>query len=351
MKKKLLMAAVGAALVAGPVVTANAAATLYGHFHMSFDRFDNDNNVENGSLANNSSRFGIKGNEDLGGGLKAIYQVESGIFNPDEGSGGFGATLRNSFIGFTGGWGTVKVGRHDTPYKDLGRKMDSFNEEIGDLRNVIGNAGGAGSAFDNRVSNMIRYESPKFAGGWAAVVQHTSNNGSDVATNTAQKDNSVGITWSAGPIFLGLAWDEVGTTTNTDPAGIRLAGTYTFNDLTLGLLWESLSDVGGVSGADRDGLGVIASYKMGNNKLKFHWFEADEFDNAPNTGGSILAIGVDHQLSKTTKVYVNYAKADNDSVVSNFNVASGPGGHDAVAPAAGLGTSPTAFSVGMVLNF
>jgi hypothetical protein len=87
MKKKLLMAAVGAALVAGPMVAAHAAgATLYGHMHMSMDRYDNDVNEE-GMMANNSSRFGIKGDEDLGGGLKAIYQLESGIA-PDEGTGG-----------------------------------------------------------------------------------------------------------------------------------------------------------------------------------------------------------------------------------------------------------------------
>ncbi|MEK7207402.1 MAG: porin, partial [Pseudomonadota bacterium] len=114
MNKKILMAAVGMALVAGPMVAAHAAsATVYGHMHMSMDRYDNDVNEE-GMMSNNSSRFGFKGDEDLGGGLKAIYQAESGVFTIDEGSG-FGGTLRTTYMGFAGSWGTVKFGRHDTP--------------------------------------------------------------------------------------------------------------------------------------------------------------------------------------------------------------------------------------------
>jgi predicted porin len=318
---------------------------------MSMDRYDNDVNEE-GMMANNSSRFGIKGDEDLGGGLKAIYQVESGIFQIDDGTGGgakaqqgFGGQLRNSFVGFSGGWGTVKLGRHDTPYKDLGRKLDNFNEQVGDMRNLIGNK----SAYDNRISNMIRYESPSF-GGLNAVVQHTSNDGSDLAGNTANKDNSVGLNWSAGPLFLGAAWDEVGNTgSNNDTTGIRLAGAYTMNDFTFGLFWETLSDIAGTSGADRDAMGFVAAMKMGNNKFKFHWLDADELSNAANTGGDMWAIGVDHMFSKTALVYLNYASVGNDTA-STFNTASNPAGHgDNLAAVAGK--DATAFSAGYILKF
>src|SRR3989304_1240195 len=92
MNKKLLIAAVGAALVAGPMMAAQAAPTVYGHFHMSLDRYDNGKDAtsagstERGVMNSNSSRFGIKGDEDLGGGLKAIYQVEGGVFAADDGN-------------------------------------------------------------------------------------------------------------------------------------------------------------------------------------------------------------------------------------------------------------------------
>jgi predicted porin len=311
---------------------------------MSMDRYDNDVNEE-GMMANNSSRFGIKGDEDLGGGLKAIYQIESPIFAADEGTGGFGGTMRNTFVGFSGGWGTVKIGRHDTAYKDLGRKLDNFNEQVGDMRNFIGNKG----AYDNRISNMIRYESPNFSG-FNAVVQNSSNNGSDLAGNTANKDTSLGLNFSSGPLFVGAAWNEVANTgSNNDTTGIRLAGAYTMNDFTLGLLWESLSDIGGTSGADRDAMGFVAAMKMGNNKFKFHWLDADELDNAANTGGDMWAIGVDHMFSKTALVYLNYASVGNDTA-STFNTASGPGGHGDFL-AASAGKDATAFSAGYILKF
>jgi predicted porin len=339
------MAAVGAALVAGPMLAAQAETKLYGHFHMSMDRFDNDTK-EDGFMANNSSRFGIKGDEDLGGGLKAIYQVESGIFNADDGTSGFGNQLRNTFVGFSGGWGTVKLGRHDTAYKDLGRKLDNFNEQVGDMRNFIGNAG----TYDKRISNMIRYESPNFSG-FNAVVQNTSNNGSESVVPATGRDTSLGVNYSAGPLFVGAAWNEVANTySDNDTTGIRLAGAYTMNDFTFGLLWESLSDIGGTSGADRDAMGLVAAMKMGNNKFKFHWLDADKLDNTANSGGDMWAIGVDHIFSKTTLVYLNYASASNDSAAT-FGTASGPAGHGDSLATTVAGNDNTAFSAGYIINF
>jgi predicted porin len=360
MKKKLLMAAVGAALCAGPVIAAHAAgATLYGHMHMSFDRLDNDNGIEDGRMSNNSSRFGIKGDEDLGGGLKAIYQLESNIVNIDDGVGGLagtpvtntgfsngaGSSLRNTFVGFAGSWGTVKLGRHDTAFKDLGRKLDNFNEQVGDMRNAIG----ASTGWDNRVSNMIRYESPSFSG-LNVVVQHTSNDGSEALANSSQKDNSLGVNWSAGPLFLGAAWNEQGTGTTTEESGIRLAGAYTFNNIMLGLLWESLSDMGGVSGTDRDAMGFVAAMTMGNNKFKFHYLDADKTDNAATPDGAKLwAIGVDHTFSKTAMVYLNYASVDNDTGAA-VTTTSSNGGHGETLATTG-GKSPTGISTGVILKF
>jgi predicted porin len=325
---------------------------------MSLDRLDNDNGEEDGRMSNNSSRFGIKGDEDLGGGLKAIYQLESNIVNIDDGTGGLaggsgtGATtanaaLRNTFVGFTGSWGTVKLGRHDTAFKDLGRKLDNFNEQVGDMRNAIG----AGTGWDNRISNMIRYESPNFSG-LNVVVQNTSNDGSEVSANTSQKDTSLGVNWSAGPLFLGAAWNEQGTTNvnGNEETGMRLAGAYTFNNIMLGLLWESLSDMGGVDGADRDAMGFAAAMTMGNNKFKFHYLDADKTDNAVTPDGAKLwAIGVDHTFSKTAMVYLNYASVDNDTGAA-VTTTSSNGGHGETLATTG-GKSPTGISTGVILKF
>jgi predicted porin len=373
MKKKLLIAAVGAALVAGPMVAAHAAgATLYGHVHMSLDRFDDDavgGSTERGFISSNSTRFGIKGDEDLGGGLKTIYQIESGGLAADTGASGMGGTLRNTFVGFTGGWGTAKIGRHDTPFKDLGRKLDNFNEQVGDMRGIIGSGGINGWAnWDSRVSNMIRYESPSFSGLQVIYLYATAEGGTpsgagpgasttspDPTAGVAGDVNSLSLTWTGGPLFAGFGYEKHKTTTDEDETGMRLVGSYSMDAFTFGLFWETLEDLEGISGVETSTLGLVAAMKMGNNKFKFHWFEADDLDtpvgSADGTGGSLWAIGVDHTFSKTAMVYFNYATADNDTNASFVNVASANGGHGNGLPTAGGDTSPVGYSVGVILKF
>jgi predicted porin len=387
MKKKLLMAAVGAALVAGPMVAAHAAgATLYGHVHLSMDRIDNGGNgdyviinssgaesigssgdVERGFMSNNSTRIGIKGDEDLGGGLKAIYQIESGSLGIDDATNGFGGDLRNSFVGFAGSWGTVKLGRYDTPYKDLGRKLDNFNEQVGDARNIIGDGAvlsnnsvsaafigevGAGS-WDQRTKNAIRYESPNMSGITANFL-YSGNNGADETAAGTQSTKSLGVNWSSGPLFLGFGWEEHSTGSSDAETGMRLAGSFTFNNITLGAIYEMLEDIGGVGGLEKTVLGIMGAATMGNNKFKAHWYDMDELEDdagtLDGTGGSLWALGVDHTFSKTAMVYFNYAKADNDDNFNLVGVTSGNGGHGETV-FVGAGKSPQAYSVGTIIKF
>lgn len=361
MNKKFLIAAVGAALAAGPMMVANAASSaLYGHVHMSLDRYDNDDQgggAERGYISSNSTRFGIKGDEDLGGGLKAIYQIETGGIAMDTGASGLGGTLRNSFLGVSGGFGAVKIGRHDTPFKDLGRVLDSFNEQVGDARNAIG-SGGVNSWFnwDQRVSNTVRYESPTFAG-VQVTAQYATGEGSStmVASNTANDVVSLGARWTSGPILVGLAHETHRTQTSEDETGLRLVGRYDFGMADVGLFFEQLKDLEGTAGSDLKTMGVAANLKMGNDKVKLHYYKIDDLDGAGGgngTGGSLLAVGFDHAFSKTATVYVNYAKADNDNNANFVNVASANGGHGNAHSLPGTdGKSPSGFSAGMIVKF
>lgn len=348
MNKKLLTIAVGTALSAGVMITAQADTVLYGHFHMSLDRLDNDV-VKDSRISNNASRIGVKGNQDLGGGMKAIYQLETGVVALDEGTGGLGGTLRNSFIGLSGPWGTVKVGKHDTPTKDLGRKLDRFNEEIGDARNIYG----AGGAFDPRPSNMVRYESPKIAGGLTFNALHAGNNGAEQPLpNTAEKVTSANVIWDQGPIFAGLAYAVNGNATGTeDSTSIRAAGRFDFGMGDVGGLYERMSDLSGVSGRDQDVYGVFGSIKVGSvSRVKAQYFKAKDIDGtAAVDGGKLMAVGFDHNLGKTTRVYVSYAKIKNDSGAT-YNITSSNGGHGEVLPVS-AGRDSSAISTGMVIDF
>lgn len=361
MNKKLLIAAVGAALVAGPMLAAQAATTVYGHFHESLDRYDNGGgtpSTERGLLNSNATRFGIKGDEDLGGGLKSIYQVESGVFEADAGkntgtgtgSTGFGGQLRNTYLGFAdSSWGSVKLGRHDTPVKDISRKLDRFNEEIGDMRVVVGN-----QIFDARINNMVRYDSPSFSGVKFALLYGTPE------VKTEKRTTSGSATWSQGPLYLALGYEtnKFSSSTLKDEKDLRLAGQYDItNDLYVFALYDKMSDLSGTSGNDGKAWSLGAGYKMANNLLKFQYSKADKTDKATAVGTStddsskLWVVGVDHNFSKTTKVYVDYAKATNGGAATR-NVSSRYAGHgDDNVPTPSAGKSPKALSLGTIINF
>ncbi|MHB8623233.1 MAG: porin [Sulfuricaulis sp.] len=364
MKMKLLFVAVGAALSAAPMVVVHADTTLYGHLHEAFENVDNGTS-KFGAVESNSSRFGIKGNEDLGDGLKAIYQMESGIFNVNDGTGGLGGTLRNTYMGFAGSWGAVKVGRYDSPFKELGRTLDNFNEEVGDMRNILSGSSSGASIYDSRFSNMIRYESPTMAG-FNVNFAHSSKNGPenvpDPTHANGKSANSLGANWSGMGFFAGVAYqkdgfNQGGLVTKDHDNAWRLAGSYSFmEDATVGLIYQDLKDMFGED-LEQKAKGLTASYRLANNLIKFHYITADDESGTAcgtkcsSTGGKLWALGVDHSFSKSTLVYVNYAEAKNDSNQSGLSVVSGNGGNGLNDLPTKTGQTVKGITTGMILNF
>ena len=114
----------------------------------------------------NSSRFGLRGTESLGGGLNAIFQVESSI-NPAQSGGTLAG--RESFVGLQGGWGTFKMGRFLTPYDDIHPIFGNV-PDADDVDPVDGFAVGAGLPADEHRRlrrprrNSVRYDTPNMSG-------------------------------------------------------------------------------------------------------------------------------------------------------------------------------------------
>jgi predicted porin len=109
-----------------------------------------------------ANRVGVKGSEDLGNGLKAVYQVEFGVNfasadNAIPSGRNGGVSIRNSFVGLAGDWGTALVGRHDTPLKISTGKLDLFADTIADYNGTVG-------FHDVRADNVVAYISPSFSG-------------------------------------------------------------------------------------------------------------------------------------------------------------------------------------------
>lgn len=331
MKKNVIALAVLAAMAAPLAV--QAQPTVYGKVHVSLD----SNNVENAAgdttkdnfeLKSRASRVGVKGSEDLGNGLKAVYGLEWQVDVADTGN----LSARNQFVGLAGGFGTVLAGRHDTPMKISTGKLDFFADESGDYNSTVG-------FVDVRAPNAIAYISPNMTGlTIAAAVVPGEGAGADNAalTDYANDANgladvtSIALMYSAGPLYLSAA-HEAASSDALDQADdgytqIRLGAGYSVAGVDLALVYET-QDTGTDDGVgDRALTQVSARYNMGANAIKAMYGMADDWSEIDESGHTTYAVGFDHKFSKSTKAYAQYTAVDsddfggNDSTVLSFGM-------------------------------
>jgi len=343
MKKSLIALAIASA-VSAPAFAATSNVDIYGKLHFAVSMYDDQDDtldqINEMQFSSNASRIGFKGAEDLGGGLSAIWQIESGI-NIDEGNGSWAS--RNTFLGLKGDWGTVLGGKHDTPLKLVGRAVDLFGDTIADSRNVLG--GGS----DARASNVVAYISPNFSGFnviAAYVTDFTGN--TTTAPDADDKDvYNLNATYSNGPLYIGGAY---GDGNGHEAAGLgshwRLAAGYTFGNFKVVGQYDSLEDDSttvGTQNGDYDAWMLGASYTMGAMVFKGNYM-AGEYDGVNGAEPEQWTVGMDYNLSKRTSVYALYA--DGDSIV----LGGGAGSSDQIGSGAANG-DVNAFSVGVTHSF
>jgi predicted porin len=351
MKKSLIALAV-AGTFAAPAFAATENVDVYGKLHLSVNLPSDQTTTGNGSndlqLSSNASRFGIKGAEDLGGGLSAIWQFEQTLVMEESGDASKGELAnRNSFIGLKGGFGTVLAGRHDTPLKSVGRAVDLFGDTMADSRNVMG--GGS----DTRVDNVIVYLTPEMGGFGVAAAYFTddasaaSNNG-DAADDGAFNLNA---TYKNGPIYVGVGY---GDGDHHENAGLgshmRVAGGVTFGPAKIVAQYDSLEDDNALTGQAGDfaAFMVGGAFTMGNIVLKANYMEG-EYDGDLGTAGydaTQFTVGADYKLSKRTTAYALYAAGEEGVVMGE-----GAGTSDKLNSCGTCGTDISVLSVGMIHTF
>ena len=217
MKKSLIALAV---LAASGAAMAQSSVTIYGLVDAYVGQTSREvtgrpvplaadaklkQNVVNGSGQNNS-RWGLKGTEDLGGGLKALFVLEGG-FQPDTGANatisnqGGGLFGRQAWVGVESGFGTVGLGRQYPAYDDLrGATNMIYDSNFA----TTGAVWGTGlQDYQNRSSNAIKYISPSFSGFSGAVSYGFGEN----KTNTTDAENvaAIHVKYANGPLLVGFA--------------------------------------------------------------------------------------------------------------------------------------------------
>ena len=161
--------------------------------------------IDSGGM--NTSRFGMRGVEDLGGGLKAVFALEGGI-NVDTGATNSGSLFgRQAFVGVDGGFGTVTLGRHLTAYDALRGATNHSDNAIlfsfSQLRSVYSNGV---VDYASRTSNSLAYTSPSFGGFSGALVLGTGED--KTGAQSASRNNSFHLKYANGPLLVGYAYQN-----------------------------------------------------------------------------------------------------------------------------------------------
>ncbi|MCP5278199.1 MAG: porin [Thiobacillus sp.] len=353
MKKSLIALAV-AGTFAAPAFAATSNVDIYGVIKSSYDYINTDAAVGGANpdddltrISSNSSRIGFKGSEDLGGGMKAVWQWETGLTTDTSGAA---TGNRNTFVGLAGGFGTFLVGTHDTPYKLATGSLDVFGDTMGDYNTIMGSTNGTNN-FDLRGSNVWAYISPTFSGFHAALARVNANEAGTQGAADGDAWSLAGI-YSNGPLFGSLAWEKhengvAGAGATSDLTAWKLGVGYKFGDAKVGVGYESMDDDAGATVNDRNAWFINGAYAMGPITLKAQYAKAEDGDTAASTGADYWAIGADYALSKRSKVYALYASTDNDAGATYTTGGAGAGG--TFAPAAG--TSPSTISIGIEHSF
>jgi len=368
MKKSAIALAVAAALAASGAV--QAETTLYGSARVSIDYTDDDGIKKglirefpgiddravdgNWDLFNNSSRLGVRGSEDLGGGLSAIYQYEFGV---DTTEGGNFNSNRPRVLGLRSeAWGQFSVGTQYTPYYNLVGIQDIFNSSrTFDPTQYLGYV---------RLDNSVYYTTPSWGGfnleGMVII------DGDEFNDRTgADKDGidawNIAAKFARGPFFIGGTYfkvegdkadnfeskidtDQWAVTASYAFGSFNLAATYEqgdSNDFTV-VARELAADLAAdgllreVDDDDTRNVILTGEYSFGNNVLRaaYYYTEPDfsvrTTDFFVEVDDQVLLIpgqkfeeddalqhftlGFQHNLSKRSRLWVEYLyRNDNDT--------------------------------------
>lgn len=303
MKKNLIALAVTAAITAP--MTAQAAPTIYGKLNQAIESVT-DEGIQVTSVA---SRLGVKGSEDLGNGLQAVYKIEFEVtMSDDAGSAGPGIKNRNQYVGLAGGFGTVFMGRHDTPFKMV-QSSDLFNDgHFTDDSRFNGGLGFGGKTGEVRANNVFAYVSPAF--GEVKVIVAGADAAADAKDNSTTNIISTGVTYGSAKkgVYGAIGYNTFDKVTGADGSETRLTGQYKENGVIANLSYNTADfKAGGTSGTT---ITTNLAYKMGHvmPKIKYATIKY-KGGNSSNS----LGLGMDYELGKSTEMYIDYVSLDKNN--------------------------------------
>jgi predicted porin len=312
MKKSLIALAV---LASSGAAMAQSSVTLYGWIDTYLANTTVDNGVTSTSTTSmntgavNGNRWGLKGSEDLGGGLMANFQLEQGFTVDDGAPASTRQFHRQAWIGFSGGFGAVKMGRVYTAYDDVnGVGNPVFDSAMSPTANVYKSNG-----YSSRIDNGLRYESPAMSG-FSATLSANMSEGVTTAT-TAQ---AIKVAYSAGPLSAAFGYQTEGSgTTAADKKFTRLGAAYNMGALTVKGNLGQAANMGNVDGADAADYTIGVDYSVSSAlTVAAGYAHSDDNAKAGDATRSGFAVGAKYTLSKRTFVYGGYNTATTEKAAT-----------------------------------
>jgi predicted porin len=285
-----------------------------------------------------SSRFGFRGSEDLGNGLKAIFNLEAGT-SIDTGAGDSALFGRRAVVGLEGGFGTLTLGREYSPIAAVAGATDAFGQ---------GFYGSNLSAFTTnrltrRLANSVNYKSSSWSG-LKLLAAYAA--GEATTANTPSGDlKGVGVEYTLGSLYLGAAYHQIDRVAAGKDKESAIGAAYKFDQLggfEVKANWMEADREGTAAKYKQTNLG--GSMPFGSHRVYAN-FQQQKQGAAKGNG---WALAYTYSLSKRTNLYASYASLDNNGS-SVFGLSSSS---VTIAPAAtNLGKDPDVFSLGLRHSF
>ncbi|TFZ03554.1 porin [Ramlibacter humi] len=287
-----------------------------------------------GNSGLNSSRLGLRGTEDLGGGMSASFWLEAGVNNDDGtgsasnnnnqaaaaalGNGQQGLTFnRQSWVSLNGGWGSVRLGRDYTPQFVNLTTYDPFGTN-GVGTTLTNAAAGAGTPTFVRASNSIAYLTPSNLGGFNGTLQYyMGENASNAAGGTNKDGTGYGLKvgYAAGPLDVGVAVSNTKYAAG-DQKVWNIGGQWNFGVATLQAQYNR-DRIDGVAGAANSTanswlIGGLVPVGAGLIRASYSTIKTNA-GAGTSPRARQLALGYVHNLSKRTALYATVARVTNSN--------------------------------------
>ena len=294
--------AAAAVLVCLPMtVLAQSTVTLYGRLNTTLESQKSGGQRQT-VVSDNASRFGFTGSEDLGGGLKAIFRLESGFRSDTGQTYDFEGTRklfgREATVGLSGGFGTVLLGQQAylPAYLATADYVSMHNHDTGSSSDALF----GGFLLPARQSNSFSYTTPSFSGLTVEVARSLKEGVAGLPSST-----DVAANYNAGPLHLGAGYEKIG-----DDKLLALRALYEFGALTVGGYLERDDFV--IRGK-RNNVRVSAMYTVGASEFHANVGSAGKFSNVVDSKAQQYTLGYNYNLSKRTKVYGYFTRLNDNA--------------------------------------